>query len=119
MKLKIKRFIAFIIDIFIVSIISETLSTVSFINIYKDQYIETYDEYQEIYEEFSNEDITLEEYNTFIKEILPNSKIIASKSFLQKGYEENLLPKINIYDENMNVVPLPDSTSIIVIEKEK
>ena len=63
MKIKIKRFIAFIIDIFIVSIISEALSTVSFINIYKDQYIETYGEYQEIYDEFSNEDITLEEYN--------------------------------------------------------
>ena len=63
MKLKIKRFIAFIIDIFIVSIISEALSNVSFINIYKDQYIETYGEYQEIYDEFSNEDITLEEYN--------------------------------------------------------
>lgn len=63
MKLKIKRFIAFIIDIFIVSIISEALSNVSFINIYKDQYIETYGEYQEIYDEFSNENITLEEYN--------------------------------------------------------
>ena len=71
----------------------------------------------EVQEQFGY--FTLEEYNTFIKEILPNSKIIASKSFLQKGYEENLLPKINIYDENMNVVPLPDSTSIIVIEKEK
>lgn len=63
MKLKIKRFIAFIIDIFIVSIISEALSNVSFINIYKDQYIETYGEYQEIYDELSNENITLEEYN--------------------------------------------------------
>lgn len=63
MKLKIKRFIAFIIDIFIVSIISEALSNVSFINIYKDQYIGTYGEYQEIYDEFSNENITLEEYN--------------------------------------------------------
>ena len=63
MKIKIKRFIAFIIDIFIVSIISEALSNVDFINIYKDQYIETYGKYQEIYDEFSNENITLEEYN--------------------------------------------------------
>ena len=54
MKIKIKRFIAFIIDIFIVSIISEALSNVDFINIYKDQYIETYGKYQEIYDEFSN-----------------------------------------------------------------
>ena len=61
---------------------------------------------------------TVSEYVDFIKENLPNCKIIESKSFLQNGYELNLLPKINIYDENMNVVKLPDSTSIIVIEKE-
>lgn len=60
---------------------------------------------------------TLREYVDFIKENLPDCKIIESKSFLQKGYEINLLPKINIYDENKNVVDLPDSTSIIVIEK--
>ena len=71
----------------------------------------------EVQEQFGY--FTLEEYINFIKENLPNSKIIESKSYLQKGYEENLLPKINIYDENMNVVSLPDSTSIIVIEKEK
>ena len=61
---------------------------------------------------------TVSGYVDFIKENLPNCKIIESKSFLQNGYELNLLPKINIYDENMNVVKLPDSTSIIVIEKE-
>ena len=61
---------------------------------------------------------TLNEYVDFIKENLPNCKIIESKSFLQNGYELNLLPKINIYDEDMNVVKLPDSTSIVVIEKE-
>lgn len=61
---------------------------------------------------------TIDEYVSFIKENLPNCKVIVSKSFLQKGYEENLLPKINIYDENKKVVKLPDSTSIIVIEKE-
>lgn len=60
---------------------------------------------------------TLNEYVDFIKENLPNCKIIESKSFLQNGYELNLLPKINIYDEDMNVVKLPDSTSIVVIEK--
>lgn len=71
----------------------------------------------EVQEQFGY--FTLEEYISFIKENLPNSKIIESKSYLQKGYEENLLPKINFYDENMNVVSLPDSTSIIVIEKER
>lgn len=60
---------------------------------------------------------TINEYVKFIKENLPNCKIIESKSFLQNGYELNLLPKINIYDEDMNVVKLPDSTSIVVIEK--
>ena len=61
---------------------------------------------------------TVSEYVEFIKENLPNCKIIESKSFLQNGYELNLLPKINIYYEDMNVVKLPDSTSIVVIEKE-
>lgn len=70
----------------------------------------------EVQEQFGY--FTLDEYVKFIKENLPHANIIESRSYLQKGYEENLLPKINIYDENMNVVPLPDSTSIIVIEKE-
>lgn len=64
MKIKVKRFIAFIIDIFIVSIISEALSNVSFINIYKDKYIETYSEYQKVYDEFVDNKITLEKYNS-------------------------------------------------------
>ncbi len=70
----------------------------------------------EVQEQFGY--FTLDEYVKFIKENLPHANIIESRSYLQKGYEENLLPKINIYDENMNVVTLPDSTSIIVIEKE-
>ena len=61
---------------------------------------------------------TVSEYVKFIKDNLPNCKIIEAKSFLQDGYEEHLLDKISIYDENMNVVKLPDSTSIFVIEKE-
>lgn len=60
---------------------------------------------------------TLSEYVNFIKENLHNVKIIESKSFLQSGYEEHLLPKITIYDESRRVVSLPDSTCIIVIEK--
>ena len=60
---------------------------------------------------------SINEYVEFVKSILPKLKIIESKSFLQEGYEINLLPKINIYDENRNVVKLPDSTCILVIEK--
>lgn len=62
--------------------------------------------------------LTPSEYVSLIKDNLENAKIIECKSFLQKGYEENLLNKITIYDENMEIVSLPDSTCIIVIEKE-
>lgn len=60
---------------------------------------------------------TINEYVNFLKENLENCNIVESKSFLQKGYENNLLKKITIYDENKNIVKLPDSTSIIVVEK--
>ena len=63
MKLKLKRFIAFTIDIFIVSIICEALSTMNLINIYRDDYLKTYNEYQEIYDSFENNQITLDQYN--------------------------------------------------------
>ena len=70
----------------------------------------------EVQEQFGYFDIR--EYVSFIKEALPGCIIVEAKSFLQEGYEINLLPKISIYDENRNVVKLPDSTCIIVIEKE-
>jgi hypothetical protein len=61
---------------------------------------------------------TPKEYISFLKKIANNKcKIIESRFFLQKGYEDHLLPKIIIYDEHYNVVKLPDSTCIIVIEK--
>ena len=63
--------------------------------------------------------LTPSQYRNLINENLPNSKIITSHAFLQDGYEENLLNKITIYDCNMNVVKLPNSTFIMVIEKEK
>lgn len=62
---------------------------------------------------------TPEEYVDFIKSILPTARILECKAFLQGGYEENLLPKISIYDENMKAVKLPNSTCIIVVEKVK
>ncbi len=71
----------------------------------------------EVQEQFGY--LTPSEYVKLIEENLPKCKIIECKAFLQEGYEENLLNKISIYDENMNVVKLPNSTCIIVIEKEK
>ncbi len=69
----------------------------------------------EVQEQFAY--FTLKEYTKFIKEILPNSKIIVKKEYLQKGYNVNLLSKIAIYDENLNICNLPNSTLLIVIEK--
>lgn len=62
--------------------------------------------------------LTPSEYVNLVNENLEGSKIVYTNHFLQDGYEENLLNKISIYDENMNVVKLPDSTFILVIEKE-
>lgn len=69
----------------------------------------------EVHEQFGY--YTPNEYIEMIKANLPNCKIIECNSFLQPGYEENLLTKISIYDDKMNVVKLPNSTCIIVIEK--
>ena len=46
-----------------------------------------------------------------------NFKIIACNHYLQEGYEEHLLKKVEYYDEDMNVCRLPDSTCVIVAEK--
>jgi len=62
--------------------------------------------------------LTPSEYVNLVKENLEGAKIVYTNHFLQDGYEENLLNKISIYDEKMNVVKLPDSTFILVIEKE-
>lgn len=58
-----------------------------------------------------------DEYEDFVLKNLNNSKIIISSSFLQSGYSEHLLNKINYYDENYNTIDLPNSTYILVIEK--
>lgn len=62
--------------------------------------------------------LTPTEYIKLINDNISGYKVIFSKAFLQEGYEENLLNKISIYDEEMNVVKLPNSTFILVIEKE-
>ena len=71
----------------------------------------------EVQEQFGY--LTPTQYKQLINKNLPNSKILVCKAFLQDGYEENLLNKIAIYDDKMNVVKLPNSTCIIVIEKGK
>ncbi|MBQ4031660.1 MAG: class I SAM-dependent methyltransferase [Bacilli bacterium] len=69
----------------------------------------------EVQEQFGY--LTPSEYKELITKNLPNSNIIMCVAYLQGGYEEHLLNKISIYDENMNVVKLPNSTCITVIEK--
>lgn len=69
----------------------------------------------EVQEQFGY--LTPTEYISLIKENLKGAKIITCDAFLQEGYEENLLNKISFYDDKMNVVKLPNSTCIIVIEK--
>ncbi len=46
-----------------------------------------------------------------------NCKIIECKHYLQDGYEEHLLEKIDYYDANFEKCKLPDSTCMIVVEK--
>lgn len=70
----------------------------------------------EVQEQFGY--LTPSEYTKLLKDNLENCKIVRCNAFLQEGYEENLLNKISIYDKDMNVVKLPNSTCIIVIEKE-
>ena len=71
----------------------------------------------EVQEQFGY--FTPKEYENFVKDNLKGAKIIYSEHFLQEGYSEHLLPKINFYDENYHTVDLPDSTYILVIEKEQ
>ena len=71
----------------------------------------------EVQEQFGY--LTPTEYTNLIQENLPNSHIIRCTPFLQEGYEKNLLNKIVLFDSNMNIVKLPNSTCIIVIEKQQ
>lgn len=58
-------------------------------------------------------------FKDFIKSNLGNkARIVEFKHFLQDGYTIALSPKIKLYDENRLPVRLPDSTCLIVIEKQ-
>ncbi|NEW08305.1 class I SAM-dependent methyltransferase [Paenibacillus sp. SYP-B3998] len=70
----------------------------------------------EIQEQFGY--FTPSEYIAFIHETLgPEAKIIENRHFLQEGYTEALGDRVRIMNEEGLMVPLPDSTCLIVIEK--
>lgn len=72
---------------------------------------------QEVEEQFGY--LTPKEYEGLIKEIIGDKgKIVKFKHYLQDGYTKSLKEKIDFMDENYNEVRLPDSTCLIVIEKE-
>ena len=56
-------------------------------------------------------------FENFITKVLGDkAKIIDLKHFLQEGYTIALSQKIEFFDMNRNVVKLPDSTCLVVIE---
>lgn len=70
----------------------------------------------EVQEQFGY--FTPSEYLSFIQETLGSqANVIVAKHYLQEGYAIALSPKIDFFDENYNTVSLPDSTTLIVIEK--
>lgn len=71
--------------------------------------------HHEVKEQFGY--LTLSGFSDVIKEHLLGANILVSTSYLQQGYEDNLLEKITIQNEDLSSVRLPDSTCFIVIEK--
>ena len=79
MKIVIKRLVAYIIDIVLVSIVSTVITSSSYINKDYDKYINTSEEYEAFYEEYTDyieelqeqlddEEITKDEYDIKLKE---------------------------------------------------
>lgn len=57
-------------------------------------------------------------YQQFIRNTLgPAASIIENRHYLQEGYSIALSQKVEFLDESGNTVPLPDSTCLIVLEK--
>lgn len=70
----------------------------------------------EINEQFGY--FTPNEYENFVKECFwGKCNIVYSKAFLQEGYSEHLLKKVDYYDAFNNTIDLPNSTFILVVEK--
>ena len=58
-------------------------------------------------------------FRKFISDVLGNeARIVELRHYLQDGYSIALSQKIEFFDENRKPVRLPDSTCIVVIEKE-
>lgn len=61
---------------------------------------------------------TPSEYHSIIKLALgKEAEIVTLQHYLQDGYEEHILPKVRILDQDHEKVRLPDSTCFIVIQK--
>lgn len=72
----------------------------------------------EVQEQFGY--FTPSEYKQCIQSALGDSAdILVFEHYLQEGYEEHLLDKVAWYNEKGEIIPLPDSTCFIVIEKKK
>ncbi|MDD2490211.1 MAG: class I SAM-dependent methyltransferase [Bacilli bacterium] len=70
---------------------------------------------REVQEQFGY--FTPSEFVKCINDNLSNAIIIEFKHFLQEGYTEHLLSKINFYNEDGEKEKLPNSTCLVVIEK--
>ncbi len=85
------------------------------------EFLYTYTWGEESYAHEINEQFgyfTPSRYIDFVTECFENNcKVIYSKNFLQEGYTEHLEDKIDFYNEELEEVPLPDSTFILVVEK--
>lgn len=75
-KLKIKRFCAYLIDIFVISLFVIMLGKIKFLNPYTDKYHETYEKYAEYYGNvmssetgISPEDLINDEYAGYMKQL--------------------------------------------------
>ncbi len=70
----------------------------------------------EIEEQFGY--FTPTEYVSFFRELFGEKvKVVEIRHYLQEGYAEHLLPKVDFMDEFGNEVTLPDSTLLLIIEK--
>ena len=59
-----RRSMAFFIDLFIVSVITSLLASIPFLNPGKQHYEESYNRILKVFEQYKNEELTIEEYET-------------------------------------------------------
>ena len=67
-KILSKRISAYLIDILFIFIVIGLISEIKFINPYYDKYIESYETYNEILEDYTNEEITEKEFTNLYNE---------------------------------------------------